>query len=133
MVTTNPAVGRSGPNPLAALREEVARRRAAGQPLIDLSIGDPDEPTPEPRPTRPDAPLPCIAHELDTHRIDYVYHYFGLGCLAFDELPYVGVLTELLGRLATARHSASDLDTIVETRLGGLDFSARTASSCATH
>jgi aspartate/methionine/tyrosine aminotransferase len=47
MVTTNPAVGRSGPNPLAALREEVARRRAAGQPLIDLSIGDPDEPTPE--------------------------------------------------------------------------------------
>ncbi len=46
MVTTNPAVGRGGPNPLAALREEVARRRAAGRPLIDLSIGDPDEPTP---------------------------------------------------------------------------------------
>jgi len=47
MVTTNPAIGRGGPNPLAALREEVARRRAAGQALIDLSIGDPDEPTPE--------------------------------------------------------------------------------------
>lgn len=46
MVTTNPAVGRGGPNPLAALREEVARRRASGRPLIDLSIGDPDEPTP---------------------------------------------------------------------------------------
>jgi len=46
MVTTNPAVARGGPNPLAALREEVARRRAAGEPLIDLSIGDPDEPTP---------------------------------------------------------------------------------------
>jgi len=47
MVTTNPAVARGGPNPLAALREEVARRRAAGHPLIDLSIGDPDEPTPD--------------------------------------------------------------------------------------
>ena len=46
MVTTNPAVGRGGPNPLAARREEVARRRADGRPLIDLSIGDPDEPTP---------------------------------------------------------------------------------------
>lgn len=46
MVTTNPAVRRGGPNPLAALREEVLRRRAAGEPLIDLSIGDPDEPTP---------------------------------------------------------------------------------------
>ncbi len=47
MVTTNPAIGRTGPNPLAALREDVGRRRAAGQHLIDLSIGDPDEPTPE--------------------------------------------------------------------------------------
>ena len=47
MITTNPAVARSGPNPLAALREEVARRRAGGHSLLDLSIGDPDEPTPE--------------------------------------------------------------------------------------
>jgi succinyldiaminopimelate transaminase len=48
MVTINPAHATSGPNPLAALRSEVTRRRAAGQDLIDLSIGDPDEPTPEP-------------------------------------------------------------------------------------
>jgi succinyldiaminopimelate transaminase len=47
MVTTNPAVARGGANPLAALRGDVLRRRAAGQSLIDLSIGDPDEPTPE--------------------------------------------------------------------------------------
>ena len=46
MVTPNPAVRRDGPNPLAALREEVARRRASGEQPIDLSIGDPDEPTP---------------------------------------------------------------------------------------
>jgi succinyldiaminopimelate transaminase len=48
MTTTNPAHVASGPNPLAALRGEVVRRRAAGADLIDLSIGDPDEPTPEP-------------------------------------------------------------------------------------
>ncbi len=47
MPTLNPALAASGPNPLAALREEVAARRAAGADLIDLSIGDPDEPTPE--------------------------------------------------------------------------------------
>ena len=34
MVTTNPAVRRDGPNPLAALREEVARRRASGEQPI---------------------------------------------------------------------------------------------------
>jgi succinyldiaminopimelate transaminase len=46
MIATNPAHATGGPNPLAAMRGEVARRRAAGQDLIDLSIGDPDEPTP---------------------------------------------------------------------------------------
>ena len=72
------------------------------------------------------APLPCIGHELDTHGIDYVYHYFDLRCLDYEELPYAGVLTELLGRLATARRSASELDTLVETKLGGLDFFVET-------
>jgi succinyldiaminopimelate transaminase len=47
MPTLNPALAAAGPNPLAALREEVAARRADGADLIDLSIGDPDEPTPE--------------------------------------------------------------------------------------
>lgn len=47
MTSTNPALADGGANPLALLREEVARRRAAGADLIDLSIGDPDEPTPE--------------------------------------------------------------------------------------
>jgi len=47
MPTSNPALATGGANPLAALRDEVRRRRAAGADLIDLSIGDPDEPTPE--------------------------------------------------------------------------------------
>jgi succinyldiaminopimelate transaminase len=46
VVTTNPVLRAGGANPLAALRDEVLRRRAAGEVLIDLSIGDPDEPTP---------------------------------------------------------------------------------------
>jgi len=46
MPTVNPALAAAGPNPIAALRDEVAARRAAGADLLDLSIGDPDEPTP---------------------------------------------------------------------------------------
>jgi hypothetical protein len=36
MVTTNPVLATGGANPLAALRDEVLRRRAAGEQLIDL-------------------------------------------------------------------------------------------------
>ncbi len=48
MVTSNPALTQLGGNRLAGLQELAARLRADGRPLHDLSIGDPDEPTPEP-------------------------------------------------------------------------------------
>ena len=120
---------------LEAVRAEVAALRAEQEApdspealatLPQLTVADVEDPTPEPAPTDAEAPLPCIAHELDTHGIDYVYHYFDLRRLDFDDLPYVGVLCDLLGRLDTARHTASDLDTAIETNLGSLDFFTET-------
>ena len=120
---------------LEAVRAEVAALRAEQEApdapeaialLPRLSVADVEPPAPEPAAQDVDAPLPCIAHELDTHGIDYVYHYFDLRHLDFDDLPWVGVLTDLLGKLDTARHTASDLDTVVETNLGGLDFFTET-------
>lgn len=69
------------------------------------------------------APLPCIAHELDTHGIDYLYGYFGLDGVGWDELPYVSLLARLLGRLGTREHDASSLITTIERELGTLHFS----------
>ena len=65
-----------------------------------------------------EAPLPCLYHDLPTHRIAYVYHYFDLRRLEADDLPYLGVLSELLGSMDTALHSAADLDTLLEEKLG---------------
>lgn len=42
----NPLLTGLGPNPMAALHER-ARALAAEGPLLDFSVGDPDEPTPE--------------------------------------------------------------------------------------
>ncbi len=120
---------------LEAVREEVAALRAEQEApdapedlarLPRLSVADVEPPAPEGEPADVEAPLPCIAHELDTHGIDYVYHYFDLRRLDFADLPYVGVLTALLGKLDTDLHAASDLDTLVETNLGGLDFFTET-------
>lgn len=115
---------------LAAVADEVealrAEQEAPDSPealatLPQLTVADIEEPAAEPQGTDVDAPLPCIAHELDTHGIDYVYHYFDLRRCRAEELPYVGVLSDLLGKLDTSRHNASDLDTLIEQNLGSLD------------
>ena len=68
------------------------------------------------------APLPCAHYDLDTRRIDYTYHYFPLDALAWDELEYMTLACSLLGKMGTTRYSASELDLLVESRLGRLSF-----------
>ena len=121
-----------GEDGLAAVREEaeILRREqeAPDSPealamLPQLHVSDIGPARVSPQPVMDDeAPLPCIAHELDTHRIDYVYHYFGLEGLAWDELPYVPILAMLLGNLGTVRHDASELMTVIDRNLGALSF-----------
>ncbi len=115
-------------NEVEALRRE---QEAPDSPedlakLPQLTVADIEDAKPEPSLIDAEAPLPCFAHELDTRHIDYAYHYFDLRHLAFDDLPYAGLLCDLLGKLATERHSASELDTLVELNLGTLDFFTET-------
>ena len=123
---------------LASIAEEVAALRAEQEApdspedlatLPQLTISDIAEAPAEP-PASWDrtAPLPCLAHELPTHGIDYVYAYFDLRRLEADDLPYVGVLTDLLTKLGTDSHDASALDTLIERNLGTLDFFTETYS-----
>lgn len=68
------------------------------------------------------ASIPGVAYALDTHNITYVYTYFSLEHLSFEELPYAALAAALLGRLDTAHYSASELDTQIEASLGNLSF-----------
>ncbi len=90
--------------------------------LPQLKISDIGPDKPEPPVLKTASPLPCLAHELDTKHIDYLYCYFSMNHLAYDDLPYVGILSELLGKLSTTHHDAASLDTLVELNLGTLDF-----------
>ena len=69
-----------------------------------------------------DLPLTCLYHDIPTRGIDYVYHYFDLDCLSYDDLPYVGILMRLLGKLDTEKHSALELDSLIQTHLGSMRF-----------
>ena len=109
---------------VAALREEQERPDTPEDlaKLPRLTVADIGDAPAETSARWVSAPLPGLAHELDTHRIVYAYNYFDLRRLSFDELPYATLLSDLLGRLATERLSAAELDTVVERNLGNLSF-----------
>ena len=123
-----------GPEDFARVAdEEAALRRLQTEPdapealaaLPRLSVADiggaPDEPAYGPA---EGTPVPCVRHEAPTRGIAYTYRYFDLGRARFEELPYVAVLALVLGKLGTARRSASEIDTLVNGKLGSLSFFA---------
>ncbi len=105
---------------VAALREEQER---ADDPadlarLPRLALSDIGEMREYPQPELVEGALPCYHHDLETHRIAYVYHYFDMSCLDWEDLPYATVLAKVLGKLGTASHTATELDTYLERNLG---------------
>ena len=67
-------------------------------------------------------PVPCIRHDAPTRGIAYAFRYYDLSCVAFEDLPYVNILASVLGKLDTARHTAAQIDTLVQGKLGNLGF-----------
>lgn len=65
---------------------------------------------------------PTYLNHITTRNIVYLNCYFDLAGLTWDEIPYAVILSSVLGELATSEHTASELDTLVETHLG--DYSS---------
>ena len=115
----------------AIVAEEAILRQLQMQPdteeaiatLPRLSVADivdaPEEPLCELDETRP---IPCLRHHVPTNGIVYAYRYFDESHLSFDDLPYVTVLALVLGKLATAHHTAAEIDTLVQGKLGNLSL-----------
>ncbi len=119
-------------NQVAAIkRQEELLRAAQDEPdspqalatLPSLSLADikkmPDEPLCA---MAENTPIPCLRHTIPTRGIVFAYRYFDLSRLSFEELPYATILAIVLGKLATAKHSAAELDTLAQSKLGNLAF-----------
>lgn len=63
-----------------------------------------------------------LAHDVATRGISYFYRCYPLGDMPFEDLPYVSILSSILGKLDTSEHSAIELDTLVQEKLGNLSF-----------
>lgn len=109
----------------AALRaaQEAEDTPEAKATLPRLRVSDIGEARPEP-PLVVDttAPIPCLRHDIPTNRLAYAMQYFDLGCVAFEDLPYVTLLCRLLKQLSTREHSAEELDNLLAGKLGFLSF-----------
>ncbi|WP_165060404.1 insulinase family protein [Adlercreutzia sp. ZJ154] len=68
--------------------------------------------------------IACLRHHIPSHGIAYFYRYFPLDGISFDELPYVGLLSMLLGKLDTSAHTAAEIDLLSQAKLGNLNFFA---------
>lgn len=121
-----------------AEREDIVRRTAALRarqdapdtpeamatlPRLHVSDIGPAKPDPEMK-VLTNTPLPCLHHSVHARHINYVYTYFDLGSVSFNDLPYVALLTELLGELDTEKHTAAELDSFTRSHLGNLKFAA---------
>ena len=76
-----------------------------------------------------DAPLECWHYDLSTRHIDYLRLYIDIDHLSWDDVPYVTLLSMLLGCLDTAEHSAAELDVYTRSHLGSLRFAASVYAS----
>ncbi len=65
-----------------------------------------------------------VCHIPDsTNGITYVSAYFDLRGLTAEELPYVYLLSDILGDVDTAQHSYGELASLIDLHTGGIDYS----------
>ena len=109
----------------AALRElqETSDTPEAIATLPRLSVSDiqhaPEEPAYD---LVEGTPIACIRHQVATRGIVYAYWFFDMSHVAFEELPYASLLAHVLGKLDTKRHTAAEIDVLVQGKLGNLSF-----------
>ncbi len=67
-------------------------------------------------------PIACLRHHIETRGISYAYRYYDAKGVAFEDLPYLSILALVLGRLGTSKHTAAEIDTLTQGKLGNLSF-----------
>ncbi len=66
--------------------------------------------------------LKGIAHPVTTNGIAYLRMYFNIAPISLDDLPYVLLLRALLTNVPTSHYDVTQLNKIIKTFLGDLDF-----------
>ncbi|WP_378957232.1 insulinase family protein [Pelosinus sp. sgz500959] len=66
--------------------------------------------------------VPVLLHSLYTNQIAYVNFYFDTRCIPQKSLPYVYLLAEILGKVATTHYDYAELSNEININTGGIGF-----------
>ena len=106
-------------------RQEAPDSPEALSTLPQLHVSDIGPAVPDPETVRrDDLPLPYLYHDIPTRGINYLYAYFGMNGLTWEDIPYAEVMAQLLGVLGTDTRSAAQVDVWTREHLGALRFFA---------
>ena len=72
-----------------------------------------------------------LYHEIDTNGIAYLDLLFDLAKIPQEYIPYVGILTRVLGMVDTARHTYRDLSNEIHIHSGGISAAATAFADAA--
>jgi Zn-dependent M16 (insulinase) family peptidase len=76
--------------------------------------------------------LSVIVHNMDTDGIQHISLYFSASDLKLEDLPYASLLTALLGRLGTSKHSPLELQTMLKSNIGRVNIVPEVYSKSGT-
>lgn len=88
--------------------------------LTDIELETPKLPLVE----KEEQGVQVLAHPLFTNHIAYVNLYFNTSGVPQDLLPYVHLLTGILGKVDTERHGYGSLSNQINTHTGGITYGA---------
>lgn len=77
--------------------------------------------------------LKVLFHPIFTSGIGYVNLYFGSGTVPQAMLPYISLLSSVLGKIDTEEHNYEELSNVININTGGIRFSGDAFAECGSN
>lgn len=115
-------------------RQETPDSQEVLESLPLLSLSDIDPKSEELPLTEKDLlGLKVLFHPIFTSGIGYVNLYFDSRTVPQDKLPYISLLSAVLGKIGTEKYGYEELSNIININTGGIRFSGDAFAECGSH
>lgn len=68
--------------------------------------------------------IKVLTHPMFTNEIEYINLYFDTCSVEQEKIPYIGLISSILGKIGTEKYSFEELSNIININTGGIKFAA---------